>query len=993
MTLPNTFAISNPHHHRGAAMLITMLVTTALVAVLFMASEHTRASSIMTNMSENRLRASMAAESVAALIEAKLVGRAAEVENLTTNLHDAPASWWSLAGCSYTVGGTTMMPTRGLWINGCVVRWRIEPVKIASLIAADTIADDATFSVNRAHDLAQVGQREADANSASTGGTLLAGNPPFFHYRIVTEAYALSDPGNVEAVPWSEAGHHTVSVQVQRVVQLNLVSLFDYAVFYGAIGETGDLEFEPENNTVLNASMHSNGALYLGGAGTTFKSKNYKKAASDGGSITMGGKSEKVQLSGVMGIFRMRKSANVFFASASGNDEVAVRAPLDVPRPGKPVKKAKHGSVMSGLLDLNGGDGNPASEKVSLNGQKFTYNRDSRSDWSLPENRVDPYIKDAKNGGVAITTLANVRDFAGYPLEAQRLVGEQIPLYRTIDHDRFTVNPGRTPARMLYYTASGDITTDRTAAVRPVYATDMPLFRFTDGGGKTYDDVWPNQPITPLSTALSPTNAAPGLNAPIGVGPAERHHTWLPTIPTPGAPGARLGYYLEKSLFGDGSGADTGLTIRERGRQNTAFRWARGGETILTASGVPTEQPPLRSAFATPAEFIRAHVAWLKSNYVVYLGIDFGTPRDITDEFFDFGVYAAQTSGDLTHLVASQDRFVNRREAHWLQDKGYFDAAAEMGPEGEDSARTLRAQPLTLHLAKVCAFLRTNSASYGGNPPAAIFNGLIYLHRTPRLGQVVSSTVGANEVLAPLRYHPVSDPTPRAPDMITNTIHDFLVLGSVLPDAVPAIGSPGSWAIYPLHLPVRIDQAEAIDLGALRPAGVNPGLTIVTPDACYVKGSFNTTAASNGKLPPCALFADSLTVLSNLWSDSQNDQDAAYDGPLPVASDTDLNLSLVLNNLPTDETNVNDGGSGGLHNLVRYLENWNGRTMRLRGSVVVLNRMRYSRSTLGNGTHYRAPNRQFIPDLGVFSEGGKPPFAPSGITVTRMVSTLADGPQ
>lgn len=993
MTTPNTFSVINPHRHRGAAMLVTMLVTTALVAVLFMASEHTRATSIMTGMSEHRLRASMAAESVAALVEAKLVGRAAEVENLTTNVHDDPAAWWGLAGCSYTIGTTTMMPTRGLWINGCVVRWRIEPVKIASLIAADSIDDDATFSVNREHDLALVGQREADANGASAGGLLLPGNPPFFHYRIVTEAYALNDPSNVEAVPWSEPGHHAVSVQVQRVVQLNLVSLFDYAVFYGAIGETGDLEFEPETNTVLNASMHSNGALYLGGSGTTFKNKHYKKAASDGGSITMGGQSDKVQLSGVMGIFRMRKAANVFFASANGNDEATVKAPLEVPRPGKTVKRAKHASVMSGQLDLNGGDGNPTNEKVALNGEKFTYNRDSRSDWSLPENRVDPYIKDAKNGGVAISTLANIREFAGYPLEAQRLVGEQIPLYRTIDHDRFTVNPGRTPARALYYTASGDITTDRTTAVRVVYATDMPLFRFTDAGGKTYDDVWPNQPSASLSAVLSPTNTAPGRNAPSGAALPERHHTWLPTAPAPGAPGARLGYYLEKSLFGDRSGVDSGLTIRERGRQNPAFRWAREGETALNASGIPEEQPPLRSAFGTASEYIRSHVAWLKSNYVVYLGIDLGIPRDITDEFFDFGANAAQTSGDLTELVASQDRFINRREAHWLQDQGYFDSAAEMGPNGEDSARTLRAQPFTLHLAKVCSFLRTNSASYGGNPPAAIFNGLIYLHRTPRLGQVVGATVGAHEILAPLRYHPVSDPKPRAPNAITNTVHDFLVLGSVQPNAVPAIGSPGSWVMYPLHLPVRIDQAEVVDLGAIRPVGSVPGLTIITPDACYVKGSFNTNAASDGKLPPCALFADSLTLLSNLWSDGQNDQDADYNGPLPVASDTDLNLSLVLNNLPTDETNVDDGGSGGLHNLVRYLENWNGREVRLRGSVVVLNRMRYSRSSLEIGTYYRAPTCQFTPDLGVFTEGGKPPFAPSGITVTRMVSTLADAPQ
>ena len=992
MSTPNDFAITNPHRHRGAAMLVTMLVTTALVAVLYMASERTRASSIMTNLSEDRLRASLAAESVAALVEAKLVGRAAEVENLTTNVHEDPSAWWSLAGCSYTLGTTVMMPQRGLWINGCLVRWRIEPVKIASALNANSTAPGATFTVNRESNLAQVGQRDADASSAGDGGTLLAGNPPFFHYRIVAEAYTLKDPTDVAAVPWTEAGRHTVSVQVQRVVQLNLISLFDYAVFYGANGETGDLEFEPEDNTTMNASMHSNGAVYLGGSGASFKTKDYKKAASDGGVITMGGKSDKVQLSGVMGVFRLRKAANVFFASAGGNDEPTLSAPLAVPLPGKKVKKAKKGSVMSGLLDLNGGDGNPANEKVAINGEKFTYNRDSRSDWSLPENRIDPYIKDAKSGGVAITTLAGIREFAGYPLEAQRLVGEQIPLYRTIDNQRFTVNPGRVPARLLFYDASGDLTTDPIAAERPVYATDMPLFRFVDGGGKTYEDVWPNQPTSPLSTVLSPTNASPPLNAPIGVAPAERQHTWLPVVLGRKAPGVVLGYYLEKSLFGEPDGSATGLTIRERGRQNTAFRWALDGETAALASGVPSAIPPVPSTFANVASYVRAHVAWLKSNYVVYLGLNAGNPLDITEEFFDFGADTAEAIGDLNQLVASHDRFVNRREARWLQAHGYFDPAAEMGPNGEDSARTLRAQPLTLHLAKVCSFLRSNSATYGGNPPGSVFNGLLYVHRTPRLGQVVGNE-DVHDPLAPLRYNPVSDPTPDAPAAISNTVHQFLAVGSVLPDAIAAIGSPGSWVLYPLHLPVRIDQAETIELGANRPVGSSSGLTIVTPDGCYVKGSFNTVPNGGGKLAACALYADSLTLLSNLWNDAQNDQDADYNGPLPVASDTILNLSLVLNNLPTDEDNVDAGGSGGMHSLVRYLENWNGRTAQVHGSVVVLNRMRYSRATLGTDLDYNTPNVRFIPDLGVFSDGGKPPFAPSGIKVTRMVSTLADGPQ
>jgi hypothetical protein len=982
------------YQRRGSAMLVTMLVTTAVVAILFVASEHTRANTILTNMADDRLRASLAAESVAALVESKLVGRAAETENLTKNVQQDPALWWNLVGCSYTTGSTTVIPERGLWMNGCVVRWRIEPVKIGSIIDTQSIASDATYTVNREIDPARVQQRETAAQAASNGGSLLAGNPPFFHYRIVAEAYALKNPTDVAAAPWSESGKHTVSVQIQRVVQLNLINLFDYAVFYGAKGATGDLEFEPEFDTNMTASMHSNGAIFFGGSGTSFNSKDYKKSASNGGTITLGDHSDKVQISGVMGVFRMRKSANVFFASPAGNDDTILLSPFEVPRPGKKVKGSKKQSVMSGKFDLNGGDGNPATEKVAINGEKFTFYRDSRSDWSLPENRLDPYVKDAKSGGTAITSLASIPEFAGYPLEPQRLVGEQIPLYRTIDDERFTVNPGRTPAQALYYSATGDVTTTSDIGSRMIYATDMPLFRFIDSAtGKAYEDVWPNQPIVATSSTLAPVNTEPLLNAPVGLTPPNQQHTWLPQLSAPGTAGVVLGYYLEKSLFGEEGATTTGLTIRERGRQNTAFRWVMNGETELNASGVVSTEAPVPTNFSDPASYIRAHVAWLKSMYVVYLGRETtGMPRDITDEFFAFGSAAAQASGLLEALVASQDRFVDRREAHWLQDHGYFSAANNIGLSGEDSARTLRARPLTLHLARVCNFLRTGSVALGGNTPATVFNGLIYIHRTPHLSQVAGRE-GSYDALAPWRYHPISERNPLAPDAISNTAHDFIQIGSVTPMGDAAIGKPGCWALYPLHLPVRINQAEAIDWGATNLAGGPQGLIVVTPNACYVQGSFNTVAAANGKFPPSAIYADSLTLLSNNWSDAANDQDDDFTGPLPLASDTNLNASLVLNNLPTDDENVTKGGSGGVHNLVRYLENWNSRTMQLHGSLVVLNRMRYTRSTLNKGTNYEAPQRHFIPDLGVFTEAGKPPFSPCGIKVTRMVSTIFAGAQ
>lgn len=984
------FTHKNPHRRRGAAMLVTMLVTTAIVAVLFMASERSQGRVVLAGLDDDRLRASLAAESVAAMVEAKLATQAAEIEKLSLNTWENAARWWNLVGHSYANGGTAVIPDRALHMNGCAIRWRIEPVRIASMVGPEDAVAGSTYSVNHEADRLRVTERESEARSATGEGALLAGNPPYYHYRVVTEAYALRDQQDTTAVPWNEVGHHTVSVQVQRVFQVQRVKLFDYAIFFAATGETGDIEYEPDFNSTVNASMHSNGSIYFGGSGNTHKSKNYKKAASDGGQITFGSTQQHAQITGVTGVFRMRKGANVWFASTAGNDEPSVLSPMLVPRPGKPIKQSKHATLLSGNLDLNGGDGNEATEKVSLNGEKLTFNRDSRSDWSLPENRLDPYIQDARSGASPISTMANLPDFSGYPLEPQRTVGSQIPLYRVKSNNTFTIHPDLHECEPLYYTASGAITSTSGTDTRVVYATELPLFTFINSSGQPYEDVWPRQPSSPTVAALSPTGNGPALDLPSGSSPMDTTHTALPVLAAPGQPGPTLGYYLQRSLFGERNATTTGLTIRERGRQNTAFRWAQGTETPANATGTVGATVPLPGAFANQRSFIRAYVAWLKSNYVVYLGKDAaGNPRDITDVFFNYGAATAEVSGDVAALVASQGQFLDRREAHWLDDHGFFTGPDAVPGDGPASARQVRAQPLTLHLAQVCAFLRTTHADLGV-VPATWFNGMIYLHRTPRISEVIGQS-DTFHVLAPLRYHPLANPTPSAPPAICNAPHPFLVLGTTAANTTPAIGSPGTWVTYPLHLPVRLAQASSINWGA--PTGEHNGLTIVTPNPCYVLGSFNTTTDTTGKLPPCAIFADSLTVLSNNWKDADNNQDADFDGPLPMATATDVNASLVLNNLPTDADNVESGGSGGIHHLVRYLENWKNRAITVRGSLVVLNRMRYSRSELGLDSYFQAPDRTFEFDPSSFGLTRTPPFAPSGIKVTRMVTTLADGPR
>jgi hypothetical protein len=283
--------------------------------------------------------------------------------------------------------------------------------------------------------------------------------------------------------------------------------------------------------------------------------------------------------------------------------------------------------------------------------------------------------------------------------------------------------------------------------------------------------------------------------------------------------------------------------------------------------------------------------------------------------------------------------------------------------------------------------MKTPMGAFAGDPPSKSFNGLIYVHRTPRLSQIIGSE-DRYHPLAPLRYNPISDISPTAPSVISNVNRDFLQRGKSGPTSGNSIGTPNTWVTYPSNLAVRIDQGSRIDWGGVQANGRIRGLSIVTPNHCYVKGSYNTVSDAGGKFPPCALFADAITVLSNLWQDADNDQDQDYDGPLPLADSCSFNLSLVLDNLPTDFDNVDDLGSGGVHNVVRFLEDWSGQTYTVSGSLVVLNRMRYSRSKLGLGTYYKAPARvfDFNPDL--LTESEQPPFSPVGVKMTRVISTL-----
>ncbi len=149
-------------------------------------------------------------------------------------------------------------------------------------------------------------------------------------------------------------------------------------------------------------------------------------------------------------------------------------------------------------------------------------------------------------------------------------------------------------------------------------------------------------------------------------------------------------------------------------------------------------------------------------------------------------------------------------------------------------------------------------------------------------------------------------------------------------------------------------------------------LTVVSNDPVYVKGDYNNT---NKK--PAAVISDSLDILSNSWLDANSNLPLAN----RIASTTTVNAAFIAGIDTTTPGNYN----GGLENYPRFLENWTGKTLRIRGSFVEL-----WNSLIGQGAwvygapQYTAPNRDWNYDTDFNNSSNLPPFTPFAVEIERV---------
>ncbi|WP_309399900.1 hypothetical protein [Cerasicoccus maritimus] len=187
---------------------------------------------------------------------------------------------------------------------------------------------------------------------------------------------------------------------------------------------------------------------------------------------------------------------------------------------------------------------------------------------------------------------------------------------------------------------------------------------------------------------------------------------------------------------------------------------------------------------------------------------------------------------------------------------------------------------------------------------------------------------------------------------------------------------------------VKITNAEEIPNPTYAQSEGIYGTSFATNQAMYIDGNYNADGDSNTGSPtepdsdsdfatadgeaPSALIADAITFLSTNWDDA----DSAKSMSNRVASSfTEVSAAILAGIVPSGKTGSNSY-SGGVENFPRFLENWGGKTLRIRGSIVALFESEVANERWGKGDVYSAPNRNwgFHDKLG---EGYYPPGTPS----------------
>ena len=171
------------------------------------------------------------------------------------------------------------------------------------------------------------------------------------------------------------------------------------------------------------------------------------------------------------------------------------------------------------------------------------------------------------------------------------------------------------------------------------------------------------------------------------------------------------------------------------------------------------------------------------------------------------------------------------------------------------------------------------------------------------------------------------------------------------------------------------------------PGGVPCGLTIASENPIYVQGDFNANSTGKGFSDPyvaTSIIGDAVTLLSNNWNDANSFYLPYNMSAAPIFRNgvTSFYHTAIVGgkgiSFPQPSGTSQDFGTdGGVHNFLRFLENWGGQTLNYRGSIISLYTSRQAISTFKCcATVYTAPGRGYNFDTDFLQPQLLPPRTP-----------------
>ena len=221
---------------------------------------------------------------------------------------------------------------------------------------------------------------------------------------------------------------------------------------------------------------------------------------------------------------------------------------------------------------------------------------------------------------------------------------------------------------------------------------------------------------------------------------------------------------------------------------------------------------------------------------------------------------------------------------------------------------------------------------------------------------------------------------------------------------------PASSGLYPTILYVadrrNVTTAQLpvvrVSNAAQLPANNNYGFTIATQNPLYTWGNYNTQIAGSAGSSagstntaytvPAALLADSLTVLSANFTDSEtattyNNGNSIFD----AMDNTTINAAILVGTVASTGTS-DSTFSGGVHNLPRLLEDWTSKNLWLNTSILRLWDSNMATNQFRNpqgfspapvNPYYNPPTRHYAYDLNFLNPAKVPPGIPTALVPIR----------